>query len=249
MIEFLKSLPTLGNLFFLWLLLYFFLRFKKHRYRNFVLISGLLALLICTTSYLPKLAVTHIEKQYAVLAPSKLNPNKTYYIHVLGAGYNLDPDLPALTQLENSTLARLNEGIRVFWQLKEPVLVTSAYSKYNLESQASVARKAAIELGVPAERIRMLETPSTTLEEAKAFKSKFGADAQVIIATDAMHMPRAMQIYRDLGFEPIAAPTNFQVHFGPKASNGLTWPNYHSFKLSNRYFRAQLKQLYYWMLS
>ncbi|MFN2262606.1 MAG: YdcF family protein, partial [Psychroflexus sp.] len=179
----------------------------------------------------------------------ELNPNETYHIHVLGAGYNLDPNLPALTQLENSTLTRLNEGIRIFRQLPNSILVTSAYSKYDLESQASVARKAAIELGVSPERIRMLETPSTTLEEAEAFQSKFGASTQVIIATDAMHMPRAMQIYRDLGYQPIAAPTNFKVHFGPKASNGLAWPNYHSFKLSNRVFRAQLKQLYYWAIN
>jgi len=191
------------------------------------------------------LLVTNIENHYSVLDPKALDQNKTYFIHVLGAGYNLNSDLPALTQLGFTSLSRLNEGIRVFRLLDKPVLVTSSYSKYGLESQASVTRKAAIELGVSPQHIRMLENPSTTLEEAQAFKSRFGTSAQVIIATDAMHMSRAMDIYRDLGYEPIAAPTNFQVHFGPKAYNGLSMPSYQSFRLSNRIFRTVLKQGYY----
>lgn len=245
MMEFIKSLPTLSNLFFIWVLLYLWLRFKTHKFQRFVLITGSICLLICTTSYVPKLLVTTIEKHYSVLNPQALDQNETYFIHVLGAGYNLNSDLPALTQLESTSLSRLNEGVRIFRLLAKPILVTSAYSKYSLESQASVTRKAAIELGVSPQHIRMLENPSTTLEEAQAFKSRFGTSAQVIIATDAMHMSRAMDIYRDLGYDPIAAPTNFQVHFGPKSYNGLSMPNYQSFQMSNKIFRTVLKQGYY----
>jgi len=247
MMEFIKSLPTLSNLFFIWVLLYLWLRFKTHKFQRFVLITGSMCLLICTTSYVPKLLVTTIEKHYSVLNPQALDQNETYFIHVLGAGYNLNPDLPALTQLESTSLSRLNEGVRIFRLLAKPILVTSSYSKYSLESQASVTRKAAIELGVSPQHIRMLENPSTTLEEAQAFKSRFGTSAQVIIATDAMHMSRAMDIYRDLGYDPIAAPTNFQVHFGPKSYNGLSMPNYQSFQMSNKVFRTVLKQGYYFL--
>jgi uncharacterized SAM-binding protein YcdF (DUF218 family) len=182
-----------------------------------------------------------------VLYPQALDQNETYFIHVLGAGYNLNPNLPALTQLESTSLSRLNEGIRIFRLLEKAILVTSAYSKYGLESQASVTRKAAVELGVSPQHIRMLESPSTTFEEAQAFKARFGISAQVIIATDAMHMLRAMDIYRDLGYEPIAAPTNFQVHFGLKSYNGLSVPNYQSFQMSDKVFRTVLKRGYYWL--
>jgi uncharacterized SAM-binding protein YcdF (DUF218 family) len=249
MLDFLKSLPNLSNLFFIWVLLYLWLRFKTNRFRQIVLITGAISLLICTTSYFPKLLVSAIEKEYSVLDPGTLDQNETYFIHVLGNGYNLNSDLPALTQLNRNTLGRLNEGIRVFHLLDKSVLVTSGYSKYGLESQASVVRKAAIELGVSTQDIRMLETPSTTLTEAQAFKSKFGTSARVIVATDALHMPRAIKIYRDLGYDPIAAPSNFEVHFGPNDNNGLTWPRYDSFKLSNNYFITQLKQLYYEIFS
>jgi len=242
-----KSLPTLSNLFVIWVLLYLWLRSRAYKFQRFVLITGSICLLICTTSYLPKLLVINIEKHHSVLYPQALDQNKTYFIHVLGAGYNLNSDLPALTQLESTSLSRLNEGVRIFRLLAMPILVTSAYSKYSLESQASVTRKAAIELGVSPQHIRMLENPSTTLEEAQAFKSRFGTSAQVIIATDAMHMSRAMDIYRDLGYDPIAAPTNFQVHFGPKSYNGLSMPNYQSFQMSNKVFRTVLKQGYYFL--
>ena len=60
-------------------------------------------------------------------------------------------------------------------------MVTSGYSSLELQSQASVAKKAAIELGVPEDQIRMLESPSTTFEEAQAFKDTFGINKEVII--------------------------------------------------------------------
>jgi uncharacterized SAM-binding protein YcdF (DUF218 family) len=207
-----------------------------------------MSLLVCTTSYIPNLLVANIEKEYSVLDPQTLDQNETYFIHVLGAGFNLNPDLPGLTQLNSTTLSRLNEGIRVFLLLDKSILVTSGNSIFDLESQASVVRKAAIELGVSPQYIQMLDTPSTTLEEVQAFRSKFGTSAQVIIATDALHMPRAMRMYRNLGYEPIAAPTKFKVHFGPKGYNGLTWPRYDSFRLMNSYLISQLKLLYYGML-
>ena len=57
-----------------------------------------------------------------------------------------------------------------------------------------------MELGVPADKIQMLETPTTTLEEVQAFKDKFGKNKNVIVATDAAHMPRAMQMYKAAGY-------------------------------------------------
>jgi uncharacterized SAM-binding protein YcdF (DUF218 family) len=77
----------------------------------------------------------------------------------------------------------------------------------------------------------MLETPSTTLEEVQAFKDKFGLSVTVIIATDATHMPRAMKIYRAAGYEPIAAPTNFRVKFGPNSYHGVTLPSIRSMQI------------------
>ena len=86
----------------------------------------------------------------------------------------------------------------------------------------------------------MLETPTTTLEEVRAFKDKFGAGKNVIVATDAAHMPRAMQMYKAAGYKPVAAPTNFKVKFDTNNYHGFTWPNVGSFQMMNEWLHEML---------
>jgi uncharacterized SAM-binding protein YcdF (DUF218 family) len=217
--------------------------FKKRKYFKTICYSGFILLLICSTSYIPKKLLVNLESKYPVLEPHSLDTSKQYYIHVLGAGYSLDYRLPALSKMETISLARLTEGIRIFQQLPGSILVTSGYSSLGLQSQASVAKQAAIELGVPESQIQMLETPSTTLEEVQAFKDKFGLNKAVIIATDARHMPRAIKTYRKAGFKPIAAPTYFRVKFGPNSYNGFTLPSVQSIQIMDQWIREKLSTL------
>ena len=192
---------------------------------------------------MPKRLIMNLEDQYEVIELEKLDTSKPYYIHVLGAGYDLDKRLQATSQLDLKTLGRLTEGIRVFRKLPNAVLVTSGNSAVGLESQASVAKRAALELGVPADKIQMLETPTTTLEEVLAFKYKFGKNKNVIVATDAAHMPRAMQMYRAAGYEPVAAPTNFKVKFDTNNYHGISWPNVGSFQMMNEWLHEMLARI------
>ena len=241
MLESFKSILNLSNFFSLWAIFCFISYwYQKRSLFRWSAGIGLLFFLVCTTSYVPKRLIMNLEDQYEVIDLEKLDTSKPYYIHVLGAGYDLDKRLQATSQLDLKTLGRLTEGIRVFRKLPNAVLVTSGYSAVGLESQASVARRAAIALGVPAERIQMLETPSTTLEEVRAFKKKFGKNKQVIIATDASHMPRAVKMYKAAGYEAIAAPTNFKVKFDSNNYHGISWPNVGSFQMMNEWMRAEL---------
>ena len=123
--------------------------------------------MIATTKWIPTKLVAQYESKVTVCQPKLLDTTPTYYIHVLGAGYCLDPKLPATSQLEPTALTRLVEGIRIARQLPHYILVTSAHSKYGLESQASVAKRAAIDLGIPCQKIEMLTTPSNTEEESR----------------------------------------------------------------------------------
>jgi uncharacterized SAM-binding protein YcdF (DUF218 family) len=241
MLDFLKSTLNLTTFFSLWAIFCFMgYVFKKRRLFIWSAVIGMLFFLVCTTSYIPKRLTMNLEDQYEVIELEKLDTSKPYYIHVLGAGYDLDKRLQATSQLDLNTLGRLTEGIRVFRKLPNAVLVTSGNSAVGLESQASVARRAAMELGVPAYNIQMLETPTTTWEEVQAFKDKFGQNKIVIVATDAAHMPRAMKMYRAAGYEPVAAPTNFKVKFDTNNYHGISWPNVGSFQLMNEWLRAEM---------
>ena len=199
--------------------------------------------IVSTTNVLPKYLVNHYESQVTICHPKLLDTTQTYYIHVLGAGYSLDPKLPATSQLESTTLTRLVEGIRIARQLHHYKLVTSAYSKYGLESQASVAKRAAIELGIPGKNIEMLTTPSNTAEEVEAFVKNLGTTKKVIVGSDALHLPRALMLYQKAGIKAIPAPSNYLFKQGPNDYNGLAFPSYKSLTLMNNYFRERLK---YW---
>lgn len=213
-------------------------------YMLFIII-GVVAFLLSSTSYLPKRLITSIEKTYDPIELQALDQSKTYHIHVLGSGATLDSRLPASMNLNIVTLTRLVEGIRLYNYLDHAVLVTSAGSRKRPKSQAETAKESAISLGVNKDQIEMLETPMTTLEEAIAFKKKFGTDKNLILTTSALHMPRAVQIFRDQGLNVIPAPSDYLYREDENQYNGFTLPKFKSLELMNAYHLAVLKDWYY----
>jgi uncharacterized SAM-binding protein YcdF (DUF218 family) len=135
------------------------------------------------------------------------------------------------------------EAIRISKCLPHYKIVTSGYSSLSLESQAEVAKRAAIALGIPTQNCEILSTPINTAEEVNAFAAKFGTTKKVIVISDALHLPRALMRYKKAGIKAIAAPTNFQVKQGPNDADGLSLPSISSINLMNDYLRERLK---YW---
>jgi uncharacterized SAM-binding protein YcdF (DUF218 family) len=76
-----------------------------------------------------------------------------------------------------------------------------------------------------------------------AFVNQFGVHKKVIVVSEAMHLPRALMLYKKAGITAIPAPSNFKVKQGPHEYDGLTFPSISSLKLMNEYLREQLK---YW---
>ena len=242
MLDFLKANIQLTNFFFFAVALLAFTTyhysFKKIRFYWSIL---LLLFLATSTNIFHTYLVANYEAKTPVCNPITLNKNETYYLHVLGAGYSLDPRLPATTQLSTTTLARLIEAIRISKSITNFQIVTSGYSSLGLKSQVEIARRAAIELGIPPKNCDILTTPTTTAEEVNAFVAKFGTNKKVIVVSDAMHLPRAMMLYRKAGIMAIGAPTNFQVKIGVNDYNGISFPSMGSINLMNGYLRERLK--------
>lgn len=200
--------------------------------------------LLASTPFFPRLAIELLEEPFRPLDVQALSKNNgRVLIHVLGAGYSLDPTLPPNSQLDLITLGRLAEGLRICRQAPESVLVCSGYSSIGLESQASVVRRAAISLGIDSTRIEMLSTPSSTEEEAQALVARFGTDSPVIVVTDAVHMSRGMRLFQEQGLMPIAAPTNFLGKKGPK-KRYLSWlPSTKNILLTDRVLHEYMGNL------
>jgi uncharacterized SAM-binding protein YcdF (DUF218 family) len=244
MLALLKSSIQLTNFFviffFILVISTYYVSFKKTKWGWYLLI---MLFLTVSTRILPATLVSDYEAKTPICNPNKLEQNKTYYLHVLGSGYSLDPKLPPTSQLSKNTLARLIEAMRISQTLPKYKIVSSGHSKLGMESQASVVRRAAISLGIPPENCKILPTPANTAEEIHAFVAKFGITKNVIVVSDAMHLPRALMLYKNAGVMAIGAPTNFQVKQGANDSNNLSFPSMSSVNLMNSYLRERLK---YW---
>lgn len=245
MLDFLKELPNILLYFIVWGFLAYRLKKNKHKLASLVIVLGVLVFLVSATSYIPKRLIASIERVYDPIQLEALDPSKTYHLHVLGSGASNDSRLPPLLNLNESTLSRLAEGIRLYTYLEHAVLVTSAGNTKGLKSQAEISKETAISLGVKEEAIEMLETPTTTLEEAIAFKARFGTDKNLILITSALHMPRAVEIFADQGLTVIPAPSNYFYKTDERGNNGLTLPSFESLVLMNTYHTTVLKQWYY----
>lgn len=227
------------------LLLIYRLKNKKRKLMEASSILLFALFLLCSTRYFPLKLLASIESTYNPIAIEKLDRSKSYYIYVLGAGSAADHKLPATMNLSAPTLIRLVEGIRIYNCLSYATIVTSAASKDELISQAQLSKEAAVSLGMKEQHIQMLETATSTLEEAIAFKEKFGTNKNVILVTSALHMPRAVEIFSDQGIKVLPAPTDYMAKNDDSTYSNLSFPSFASIGLLNSYQTAVVKHLYY----
>lgn len=149
-----------------------------------------------------------LERQYPALLET---PQNIRYVLVLGSGHKSDERVPINTQVDPTALIRLSEGIRHYYNLHDAKLIVSGgRGLYDTDTHAAMQKRAALSLGLKGEDIVMFEKPKDTEEEAVAMKGLVG-DEPFILVTSASHMPRAMTIFRHLGLDPIAAPTDYNA--------------------------------------
>jgi len=169
-------------------------------------------LFILSASPVPVLLAGNLENRYEVLQVQDIEQTgKAIHLLVLGGGHTNDLRLPATNQLSLTALGRLAEGIRLQRQLPGSLLITSGWSSSGRTPQAEVLARTALLLGMDSAAIRMQANPGNTRMEAAEYKRMFGDTAQLVLVTSAIHMPRAMYLFRREGLEPLAAPASHLV--------------------------------------
>jgi len=147
-------------------------------------------------AYAPVLEVGALEDVVAVV--------------VLGAAWKPEADWPAGTQLGDSAVHRLMEGLRLLQWLPEARLVVTGASRRTGDLAVAQAYAAAArELGVPLERIVVLDNPTDTAQEAYAVRDFLGSERRFVLVTSASHMPRSVRHFERVGLAPIASPTHY----------------------------------------
>jgi uncharacterized SAM-binding protein YcdF (DUF218 family) len=190
------------------------LRLSAHRRAARVLL--VLGITIAVAASLGPVADTllrPLETRYpAVLDASILRPAPPY-VAVLGSGYYPRVGLPVTAALDATGLVRLAEGVRLLRQLPSARLIVSGGPHRHEPAVARGYALAATALGVSADSVILLDTPTDTAAEIRTLHSRIG-DAAVLLVTSAAHMPRAMALARREGLHATAAPTGNLTELG-----------------------------------
>lgn len=186
--------------------LFYFFRHSYGKAKIF-LCSSLLVLFCISNSFIVNYFTMKLESAYPSLLTS--NDKNIKYVLVLGSGHRSNDNLSAISQLSQTALMRLSEGIRLYKTLPNAKLIVSGYSGFEDKiSHAKRLEQAAISLGIPSSDILLQKEPKDTIEEAKQIK-KYVHNKSFIMVTSASHMKRAMKIFQKEGLSPIPAPTNY----------------------------------------
>ncbi|MDC7825161.1 YdcF family protein [Pseudomonas sp. BLCC-B13] len=146
--------------------------------------------------------VTVAALQIAAYAPAP-SPARGDAAIVLGAAVWQEQPSPVFAE-------RLNHAIRLMQQQRVDYLIlTGGRGEGDTQAEAEVARRYALQAGVPGERI-LTESVSTitaeNLSEACGLMRRHGLQSAFIVS-DPLHMQRAMLLARDIGIRAHAAPT------------------------------------------
>jgi uncharacterized SAM-binding protein YcdF (DUF218 family) len=177
------------------------------------LISALLLLYLFSFQPFANLLLWPLEKSYTPIEVSSLRKDiKT--VVVLGGGVKEKPSLTAEDRLSEASLKRLLEGIRIGRHLPEARIILSGGDHYGVTPVARVMKEVALSLGLPPSRLLLEESSWDTPDQARLLKESLGSEPFYLI-TSANHMPRSMALFKKVGTQPIAAPTDFHALWEP----------------------------------
>jgi uncharacterized SAM-binding protein YcdF (DUF218 family) len=130
------------------------------------------------------------------------------WVVVLGGGHISNPTLPPNAQLDNSTLSRLVEGIRLHRGLPGSKLLLCGGAVFDPVPEAETMAAVARMLGVSTDDI-VLESQSKDTGQQSQFVQGIVQNDRCVLVTSAVHMPRSMLVFEQKGLKPIPAPTDF----------------------------------------
>lgn len=187
-------------------------------------LSVVLTLLLYFSSTLlgAKLLGQPLENRY-----SQQQPDAAQVIVVLGGGsVGSAPDGTERGGLMSAGAARLLTAARLAKQHSLPVLISGGQVFSDGASEALVAERILLQLGLPQEQI-IVETKARTTQENAAYTAALCRErgcTNVLLLTSALHMPRSMYFFEqylgEQGIKVAAYPCDYtlnpQGQFNPR---------------------------------
>jgi len=211
------------GLFFLWAT-------RRARLGKTLVTVGTVLLLLLSTPFISSRLLTPLERRYpAVLHPEKIswegrkNETSPRWIVVLGGGHVSDPCLPPNSQVSGAALGRLVEGVRLYKAIPGSKLLLSGGKVFDSVPEAEVLARIAVLLGAKPQDILLDPDSRDTADEAEIIAKMIGRE-KFILVTSAVHMPRAMALFKKCGMRPLPAPTDYLDRQAQGFSPGAFFP-------------------------
>jgi uncharacterized SAM-binding protein YcdF (DUF218 family) len=153
--------------------------------------------------------VRNLEYRYPVLDTARNDLAEMKWVVVLGGGGTENDSLPAASQLNPQSVARVVEGIRILKSSPQAKLLLSGDSSaVNMQGVAQM-------LGIEPDRTVIEKIARDTEQEAIEVQRIVGNDRFVLV-TSAIHLPRSMALFMKRGMTPVPAPADFLVRPSPE---------------------------------
>src|SRR5262249_4185577 len=132
--------------------------------------------------------VRDLEYRYPVLDTTRGDLAEMKWVVVLGGGGTESDTLPAASQLNPQSVARVIAGIRILKSVPHAKFLLSGDScAVNMQGLAQM-------LGIEPDRIVIEKTARDTEQEAVEIQRIVGTDRFVLV-TSAIHLPRSMALF------------------------------------------------------
>ncbi|WP_286232528.1 ElyC/SanA/YdcF family protein [Thalassotalea sediminis] len=175
---------------------------RKWSYR--AAISALLLLVVLSTPWVSDRLMAPIEESYPAF---EKHHTPIDYIVILGCGHTTDAKLPPTSQLKPCSLQRMVEGFRISKLHPEAQFITSGAALGDPTPNAVMVKRALMSFGVPSKKIYVESFPKDTKEESELIAPRVKGK-QVVLVTNADHMPRSVTYFKLQGVEVIPAPAS-----------------------------------------
>jgi uncharacterized SAM-binding protein YcdF (DUF218 family) len=137
-------------------------------------------------------------------------------IMVFASGFTNDTSLHANSQLSETMLQRVVEGVRIYHEIGGEKLILSGPCRDEGGCQGEAAAAVARSLKVPPDNIAIITAGRNTIEELEAYLAEYGKESKFIAVSSARHLNRIKLIADYLGLEVVLSASDYEI----KRENG-----------------------------
>ena len=193
---------------------------RKEKTGKGLITAGFILLVLASYSSVPNGLTNSLERQTSPLVVQDQSLPKL--IVILGSGNVSEPRGSGKTYLTPSSLFRVVEGVRLYRAITGARLLVCGGPTNGSVPEAETMTETAIDLGVPRADIS-LEPTSMDTEDQIARVKELVKGERFIVVSSALHLPRTLMLFKQVGLDPIPAPTDYRAgNEGP--SRGTLFP-------------------------